>query len=458
MSFKCAGCRQNIPNREYLTCALCNDNYDLDCSNVSPQRFYNTMTKEHKKKWKCPSCLCKTPKSDNTDLPIRRRDQDHNQVDTTEQTDLEELSNVTIRKKSSIPYNQSISSSDLSILGETMDNCCSKSPNKEINTMLDAGRNEPLTVDSMNKLLELHFQRNRQSLIAEMRIIMKKEIDEISTDLRKEIQQTAGKINTKQQELEKELDVLKNKIEYLYNEKGKLQLETEKLRREMENYKIPSNEEKTIKENKNSFVLYGLVENCWEPEENTHDRVINAIYEILNIDLSGYIEELTRVGKKGTKRPLKIELISKRMATYILNNGRLFRNTGLAVSPYLEDQSLRERNALRHALLSARKNGHHAVIRNNKLMINGKEFIQPTPQTQPNKPDLKINDKEIQPENSQEDNNRDMQNTSYKKLDSSASQNTNNSFRNSQNTVSKHLEYNAQNSSYRSTLRGEPRP
>lgn len=65
----CSGCRQPILDRHFLRCAACKDNYDLLCANVSEQRFYNTLTGDHRANWKCPLCVNKQPKSDNT--PVR---------------------------------------------------------------------------------------------------------------------------------------------------------------------------------------------------------------------------------------------------------------------------------------------------------------------------------------------------------------------------------------------------
>lgn len=68
----CAGCRQQIPERYYLICCLCEQTYDIICGNVSEKRFINTMTVEHKKLWKCPLCCSKTPKENNTNTPVRK--------------------------------------------------------------------------------------------------------------------------------------------------------------------------------------------------------------------------------------------------------------------------------------------------------------------------------------------------------------------------------------------------
>lgn len=65
---KCEGCRNPIPRREHLQCALCNCFYDLACGNVEVKTF-RLMSK--KDDWKCPKCKCMQPKTGNTNTPIR---------------------------------------------------------------------------------------------------------------------------------------------------------------------------------------------------------------------------------------------------------------------------------------------------------------------------------------------------------------------------------------------------
>ncbi|XP_053603583.1 uncharacterized protein LOC128671267 [Plodia interpunctella] len=67
----CAGCQNLITDKEYLICFLCRKQYDLICANVSQQRFYNTLTGEHRLSWQCVCCVSKKPKSDNTNTPVR---------------------------------------------------------------------------------------------------------------------------------------------------------------------------------------------------------------------------------------------------------------------------------------------------------------------------------------------------------------------------------------------------
>ncbi|KAJ2940685.1 hypothetical protein O0L34_g14794 [Tuta absoluta] len=122
------------------------------------------------------------------------------------------------------------------------------------------------------------------------------------------------------------------------------------------------------------FIIYGLEEHNKETEKDLHDRMIRVIGEIMNVNIIGYIENIARIGRKGYRRPIMVELISKRMTRYILENSSCFKNTGLAVSEYLDPQSLKERKKLRDILNEHRKMGRFAVIRNNKLYVDGREY------------------------------------------------------------------------------------
>lgn len=58
MSLICTKCRKLITNKQSLTCNLCKDNYHLDCTNISFQRF-RIMTRENKRAFNCCSCESK---------------------------------------------------------------------------------------------------------------------------------------------------------------------------------------------------------------------------------------------------------------------------------------------------------------------------------------------------------------------------------------------------------------
>lgn len=70
----CAGCRAILTNRLFLGCKLCYQNYDLECANISKERFLNIMSEEQKENYECPACMCKKPKNGNHNNPVGRQD------------------------------------------------------------------------------------------------------------------------------------------------------------------------------------------------------------------------------------------------------------------------------------------------------------------------------------------------------------------------------------------------
>lgn len=61
MAKKCYKCQEKLVINRYLTCSLCKNDFDLNCAGAE-KRFYTTMTKEHKKNWKCRDCITIKPK------------------------------------------------------------------------------------------------------------------------------------------------------------------------------------------------------------------------------------------------------------------------------------------------------------------------------------------------------------------------------------------------------------
>lgn len=57
--------------------------------------------------------------------------------------------------------------------------------------------------------------------------------------------------------------------------------------------------------NEKTLVLHGLQEQYWEREEELENRIINTFHDILNINLTGYIEEITYIGNK---KPIEDQL------------------------------------------------------------------------------------------------------------------------------------------------------
>lgn len=359
---KCAGCPRELPKKEYLTCARCNGKYDLDCANVSSQRFYNTMTADHKKAWICPICRCTKSKPKQDDTPMSPL----NDCFSSTIIDPSEKSNITVRRgpKSKI-LNTSINSEDLNELGDTLNNT--------IPSAMDTLLKEPLTLQSINSLMKLNLEKNNISILSEIRAIVQSQIDDAIYDLRNEIHKQREQSKKEYSETQTKIENINSKIKLLNSDLNKLKAENQQLKTQLHNSTYIPTETKLTFDPAKTIVLYGLTENHWDSNEQTYDRVVRAMYEILNVDLTGYIEELTWIGKRGTRRPIRIELISKRMTNYLLSCGKYFKNTGIGISEHLNEQSLRERRVLKEAMIAARRNNQHAVLRKNKLIINGRE-------------------------------------------------------------------------------------
>ncbi|KAI5643502.1 hypothetical protein NE865_04486 [Phthorimaea operculella] len=342
---------------------MCQDEYDLDCANCSIQR-YILMTPENKLAWSCQTC-------------IRERNlqpgQNGQQYHDKEDFDLLENINVTIRKTRKYQVSNSSSSSidDLSILDDTV-------VHENINShQSQPPTAEPLTVSQFERILSIKLAANKQSLIEEIKATVFAEFKSALSELKSEMNLKINTLSFDQKSLKHSISEIDKNINILNAENTKLKKELDDLRRQFlaaKEYVEPN--PKKIEESKNTtckkIVLHGLTEDYYETEIELHDRVINIFRNILNVNTAGYIEDLTRIGRRNEKRPLVIELLSKRLARHLLQYKHIFKNTGLAISEYLDEDSLQQRKKMRQSMFEARRNGKHAIIRNNKLIIDGK--------------------------------------------------------------------------------------
>lgn len=365
----CAGCSTEIPDRRFLVCSHCTDKYDLLCANVSEKRFYNTMTAEHKAMWICPQCRSNIPKANNTTTPVRQLLEsvpvskyiDHSENKKSTSLIQEQPNpNVTFRKKFKTQEDEQYQLSPLSEDSPPRGDTILISPEKETNNIV------------LKELREFRAQMSKQYETQEARIC------ELSETINK-LQTGINIINNRYTTLETEIKELRaenckncQRIQDMEAQNTTFQKdlsETKKIVQLLENKIInfkptyaqatslfenrnntqqnifPSQESgnPTDKDVNRTVVLYGLQEFQDETEYEIHDRVINAIYEVTNIDLTGYIEDVKRIGRRGWRRPIEIELLSKRLTKHLLGNARYFRNTGLWMSEFLDEKGRQER-------------------------------------------------------------------------------------------------------------------
>lgn len=380
MAISCAGCGQEIKDRLFLKCSNCNTNYDLECANVPEKRFFNTMTKEHKCSWKCPLCRSKMPKIDNTNSPV----QQYHHKDQPLQQKYE--GNVTFRKNKYEQHSLSLSNDDdsISCQGDTL---LPDSPQLQtahyVSHDNDAPQSQKGEADekiTLEKFIII-LQHNNDDIIKKMTNLLQEQINSVVTKWEEDFKKYSQTISIEQSKIKDNIAVLDSRITSLSEKCSELKAENENMQRQI-NKLLASEATPDIHEaNEKTLVLHGLQEQYWEREEELENRIINTFHDILNINLTGYIEEITYIGNKKTyRRPIKIELISKKMRKFILENSIYFKEVGLSITECLNKSALQERKNLKQALYDARKLGHFAVIKNGKLIVdpkNTKEKIHP---------------------------------------------------------------------------------
>lgn len=340
--FQCEGCQTDIKNAEYLICTQCNKLYDLLCANIS---LNHVLSNEQTKMWKCQACICSMPKRGNSNISIRSSMQDLNFN--------ESITNITLRRKTNRNTqmtNENEQSID-DIIGDTMNqstgntNLLPTSPTKT--------KNEDITLESISNLLDAKFAQMKFSLLEDVKNTIQQQLNTAILNLQNQVEQTTSTLTNEQKVIKEKITIIDKTIENIKNQLHNLK-------------------------DKKKFVLYGLTENHQESEYDLINRVSRAFHEIMDININPYIEELKRIGKRGDNRPLAIEIMNKRMTKYIIENARTFHNSGLTIAPFMDSKTLKQRNELRENLRIARENGDHAIIRNQRLYINGKDCTVPT--------------------------------------------------------------------------------
>jgi hypothetical protein len=345
----CLACNTVIGDiLEVLTCVACNGHYHYECLNITTTEF-RANSHTIKREWRCPPCANITSRRKNDNTPVRKP------LDSV----LMDETNMSVDYRFHDESNQSL-------LGDTQ------------NSQQRLQTSHSITIEQISALLDLKLQNNNIKIVNDMKSIIQAEVSTAINQLKHEFTQKNLTILGQQELLAQQLQDTTQKINILQEENQAVKAQLHELQTHL-NQTMNVN----CNDNYKKFVLYGLDEHYGENESDICFRLNNMFQELLNVNINGFIESVERLGKRGNRRPLVVELISKRMNRYIINNANCFRNTGYAISEVLDRQALRNRQNLRNCLRSARDNGKHAVIRNNRLFINGKEFVPTQEQEQP---------------------------------------------------------------------------
>lgn len=359
----CSACNQNIIyERDILKCTSCATNYHYACLNITSAYYLDNMF-ELKKSWKCPPCSNVSRRNRNDDTPVRQQYPSPSMNDTSMMFD-ESTTEDTLN-------NAQVSTNNQNYIYKTPTN----------NTPTTNLENRDI-LQQISKLLEVKLEENRRSMLSDLTKKMDEKIEYMTNKLYTEMTKKTDDIQKDQTTMKIDIEHTNKKIESLYLENKKLQEEIQQLKDIVQ----ASNQHQNT-DNSKKIVLFGLNEPDYETEQKLYYQITSIFQNLMNVDLTGYIETLSRIGRKNQpRRPIIIELLSKQMTKYILHNSQLLRNSGLSISEYLDRNTLQHRKTLQAQVKAARNDGHQATIRNNKLQIDGHivdSYLprQPAPQT-----------------------------------------------------------------------------
>ena len=326
----CPACNRATRLGETLSCKKCKQLYHYSCLNMTTAHYMqNKFTLD--KSWICPSCEnVTTRRRINDDTPLKP------------------------------PHSYTLDDSTMST--EDIQDC------KEI------------TVDAQNTSFSLNnlslvIQQNNHTILTQIKDTIQAEINKAMINLREGIKQETNLLFSQNKEIKTDLEKMKTEIEMLKHENKQLKTELNKIKNESQNKNNENQNYLQPESHSKKIILYGLSEYHDETEHDLHYRVLDIFRSLLNVDLTGYIEETRRIGRKffNKTRPLEIELISKKMTKYIIENKYYIQDENLSISEFLDKNTLQLRKMMREKMFSARKEGLHAVIRNNKLYIEGQQ-------------------------------------------------------------------------------------
>lgn len=341
----CNACAKHINISEQLECTKCKANFHYQCVGIDSEH-YTRNRQDLELSWICPDCIRVTKRPKRDDTPISNRYSAQYETKNNKSTD--EVSPC----PSETPQIIDLSTENIEQISIT------------ISSILDS------KLDNLVKSFRQDIANEFEKRIDKIRKEYTTKFDNITTEqgaLERKITKLSEKIST----LEIELKEMRQHISTQRKTSAPTPPETvTQLKQE-----VTSLQEKIYKETNNrKIILYGLDEHWNELSHQIIERINYAFYDLLSIDINGYIDSVRRIGKKGNRRPIEIEFISKRMTDYILDNARNFRNSGLYVSKIMTRSELDELKILKQKLQESRRIGHHAVIRQNKLYINGKLY------------------------------------------------------------------------------------
>lgn len=180
-------------------------------------------------------------------------------------------------------------------------------------------------------------------------------IANLQLEIRKDIRELQDDINKKQEELTKNIDEIRRK-------------------QDINSRKIKELERESKKRN---IIIHGLDEN-----EKGYSELKQKVVELINSKLKVECKEeeldfVKRLGKKhenAKNRPILVGLTTWSKKIKILKNKSVLATTKTYITEDFPKEVIETRKKLQPILMEKRKEGLHAIIKYDKLIIDGEEY------------------------------------------------------------------------------------
>lgn len=182
-------------------------------------------------------------------------------------------------------------------------------------------------------------------------------LQEVQENIKQLILETSQEIKTQISDINSEIRAVKTKVTILENRDKQYSEQLNFIQKELR---------------KNNLIIFGLVE---EDEEDILQKVLDLFNNTLKVSVEATEINITyRFGKKEKSRPVLVKFVTTFKKIEVLKNGKLLKNTQVAISNDLTKEDREKQKILRDHLKIAKAENLEAKIVRNQLLVNSTFF------------------------------------------------------------------------------------
>lgn len=185
------------------------------------------------------------------------------------------------------------------------------------------------------------------------------------------------KIASMFQQIDGNMRQMNNKLDVLTTEIRQIKDENKRLKKKVEEQESRIGRLERAVRSKN-IVIKGIEEEENENENSIEEKVNRIIHKIgINVETERDIDEIRRIGRKetGKKRPTLVKLMRESTKSEILRNARRLKGTTIWIDEDFPKNVQEKRMTLIPRLKEARDRGHRAVLKYDKLIVDGEIVV-----------------------------------------------------------------------------------